>query len=264
MLADGQQIAVAGIHPDTKEPFRWRNGLSPVNTSRAELPLVNEDEVRAMLDLIAEELKNRLKWVEADAAPAADANGHDTGATYVPISERVERMQYGGECPMNDTLLAYSGEQLRGGAPSDDVIKDCLARAQKAYDDIPGDPQERPIWDWTKMRHQIDAMVYGYIEKNYKGEPYFRLSPTSMGVLLRSSTTPARAPRAKGMPCRVGMTCAAAAAFRVRCDRSAWSMSCQLRRRPGCKSPRQTAAVTSASPMKRRITRHQGMVDGSS
>ena len=171
VLADGQQIAVAGIHPDTKEPFRWRNGLSPVNTSRAELPLVDEDEVRAMLDLIAEELKNKLKWVEADAAPAADANGHDTGATYVPISERVERMQYGGEYPINDTLLAYSGEQLRGGAPSDDVIKDCLARAQKAYDDIPGDPQERPIWDWTKMHHQIEAMVYGYIEKNYKDEP---------------------------------------------------------------------------------------------
>ena len=171
VLADGQQIAVAGIHPDTKEPFRWRNGLSPVNTSRAELPLVDEDEVRAMLDLIAEELKNKLKWVEADAAPAADANGHDTGATYVPISERVEKMQYGGEYPINDTLLAYSGEQLRGGAPSDDVIKDCLARAQKAYDDIPGDPQERPIWDWTKMRHQIEAMVYGYIEKNYTDEP---------------------------------------------------------------------------------------------
>jgi hypothetical protein len=79
-------------------------------------------------------------------------------------------MQYGGEFPLNDTLLAYSGEQLRGGVLSDDVIKDCLARAQKAYDDIPGDPQERPIWDWTKMRHQIEAMVYGYIEKNYKDE----------------------------------------------------------------------------------------------
>jgi hypothetical protein len=65
----------------------------------------------------------------------------------------------------NDTLLAYSGEQLRSGVPSDDVIKDCLARVHKAYDEIPGDPQERPIWDWTKIRHQIEAMVFGYIEK---------------------------------------------------------------------------------------------------
>ena len=57
MLADGQQIAVAGIHPDTKEPFRWRGGLSPVNTPRSELPLVDEDEIRAILALITDELK---------------------------------------------------------------------------------------------------------------------------------------------------------------------------------------------------------------
>ena len=171
VLGDGQQIAVAGIHPDTKEPFRWRGGLSPVNTPRDELPLVDKDEIRTILDLCVEELKTWLGWCEVKAEPVVDTNGHDAGATYVPVSERIETMRYGGEFPINDTLLAYSGEQLRGGVPSDDVIKDCLTRAQKAYDDIPGDPQERPIWDWTKMRHQIEAMVYGYIEKNYKDEP---------------------------------------------------------------------------------------------
>src|SRR5262249_56194997 len=50
VLADGQQIAVAGIHPDTKEPFRWRGGLSPVNTPRSELPLIDDGEIRAILD----------------------------------------------------------------------------------------------------------------------------------------------------------------------------------------------------------------------
>ena len=39
VLADGQQIAVAGIHPDTKEPFRWRGGLSPANTHAASCQL---------------------------------------------------------------------------------------------------------------------------------------------------------------------------------------------------------------------------------
>src|SRR5262249_47040439 len=86
VLADGQQIAVAGIHPNTKKPFRWRGGLSPVNTLRANLPLVDQDEVRAMLDLVTDELKTRLSWVEADTAPAADANGHEAEAIYIPIS----------------------------------------------------------------------------------------------------------------------------------------------------------------------------------
>ena len=52
---------------------------------------------------------------------------------------------------------------------------------RKAYDDIPGDPQERPIWDWTRIHHQIEAMVYGYIEKNYKDEPrIIKTLPTGM------------------------------------------------------------------------------------
>ena len=168
VLADGQQIAVAGIHPDTKEPFRWRGGLSPANIPRSELPAVDDGEIHAILDLLAGELHSQLGWVEADGSQADKADGD---AVYVPISNRIEKMQYGGEYPINDTLLSYSGEQLRTGIPCNDVIEDCMARAHKAYEEIPVDPQERPIWDWTKMRHQIEAMVYGYIEKNHKDEP---------------------------------------------------------------------------------------------
>ena len=181
VLGDGQQLAVAGTHPDTREPYVWKGGRSPVNTPRAELPLVDEDEIRTILDLCAGELKAKLGWGELDVAPAADTNGYEASATYTPISERVERIQYGGEYPINDTLLAYTGEQLRNGVPSDDLINDCRARVRKAYDDIPGDPQERPIWDWTRIHHQIEAMVYGYIEKNYKDEPrIIETLPTGM------------------------------------------------------------------------------------
>ena len=87
---------------------------------------------------------------------------------FAPIAERIEKMQYCGEFPINDTLLAYSGEQLREGVTCENVIKDCLTRAQKAYEEIPGDPQERPIWDWNRIRQQIEAMVYGYIAKYHE------------------------------------------------------------------------------------------------
>src|SRR5262249_3199941 len=80
-----------------------------------------------------------------------------------------------------------SGERLRNGIPCNDLIEDCMARAHRAYEEIPGDPQERPIWDWTKMRHQIEAMVYGYIEKNHKDEP--RLIETLPGGMLEKWRT---------------------------------------------------------------------------
>jgi hypothetical protein len=169
VLCDGQQLAVAGAHPDTRKPYVWKGGRSPVNTPRADLPAVDEDEICTILDLCVGELKTKLGWAELDSAPPADTNGYR--AITNPISERIERMQYGGEYPINDTLLAYTGEQLRNGVSSDAVIADCRARVRKAYEEIPGDPQQRPIWDWTRIHHQIDAMVFGYIEKNYKDEP---------------------------------------------------------------------------------------------
>ena len=95
LLGDGQQLAVAGTHPDTREPYVWKGGRSPVNTRRNQLPLVDEDEIRTILDLCTGELKAKLGWGELDVACAADANGYE--ATYTPISERVERIQYGGE-----------------------------------------------------------------------------------------------------------------------------------------------------------------------
>jgi hypothetical protein len=148
-------------------------------TPRNQLPLVDEDEIRTILDLCTDELKMKLGWGGIDAAPTADTNGYD--ATPTPISERIERMQYGGEYPINDTLLSYTGEQLRSGVSSDDVIADCRARVRKVYEEIPGNPQERPVWDWTRIHHQIDAMVYGYIEKNYKDEPrIIETLPTGM------------------------------------------------------------------------------------
>ena len=170
-LCDGQQFVVAGTHPDTGSPYTWRD-RDLMRTSLMELPTVRESDIEILLQHCAEELKVKLGWIDiSSVAPESSGADPNNVVQFKPIAERIEKMQYGGEFPVNDTLLAYSGEQLREGVPCEDVIKDCLARTQKAYEEIPGDPQERPIWDWTKMRHQIEAMVYGYIEKNHKDEP---------------------------------------------------------------------------------------------
>ena len=185
VLGDGQQFVVAGTHPDTGTPYTWRDrDLS--STSLMELPVVREDDIHAFLELCAEELKATLGWLDVTGVPLGSPTSvgtdPDNVVQFAPIAERIEKMQYGGEFPINDTLLAYTGDQLREGVPCEDIIEDCVARTQKAYAEIPGDPQDRPIWDWTKMRHQIEAMVYGYIEKNHKDEP--RIIETLPGGLL--------------------------------------------------------------------------------
>src|SRR5262249_13421076 len=66
-LADGQQFAAFGIHPDTKKPYSWHGG-SPLNVPWLELPYIRQDAAQALIDgvvgLMLEfgyELKNKPK-----------------------------------------------------------------------------------------------------------------------------------------------------------------------------------------------------------
>ena len=49
LLADGQQVAVAGEHPETRKPYCWHGG-APWHVPRADLPYLTEDEARALVD----------------------------------------------------------------------------------------------------------------------------------------------------------------------------------------------------------------------
>jgi hypothetical protein len=157
VLADGQQIAVAGIHPDTKEPFRWRGGLSPVNTPRSELPLVDENEVDAILDLCVEELKTRLGWREIDAAPAGviDALRQPT------VHGRLQNMSPGVD--VNDALFRAVGSRLWSGIPMEDVVAEMVDAAMA----------KAPSPDWTPeaQRFEIEDMCLRTILKDPKLYP---------------------------------------------------------------------------------------------
>ena len=49
ILCDGQQLVVAGIHPETRRPYCWHGG-EPGKTTRKELPYVREADMRAFAD----------------------------------------------------------------------------------------------------------------------------------------------------------------------------------------------------------------------
>jgi hypothetical protein len=54
-LCDGQQFVVAGIHPDTRQPYRWSPaGQNPATVPREALPHIDEGAARALVeDLVA-------------------------------------------------------------------------------------------------------------------------------------------------------------------------------------------------------------------
>ena len=52
-LCDGQQVAVAGLHPDINQPYRWHGGELG-QTAREDLPYIREAEARALVDEIVD------------------------------------------------------------------------------------------------------------------------------------------------------------------------------------------------------------------
>jgi Bifunctional DNA primase/polymerase, N-terminal len=54
-LGDGQQVVVAGIHPETQRPYGWPGG-EPGQIAREELPYIREGEAQKLVDDIVNEV----------------------------------------------------------------------------------------------------------------------------------------------------------------------------------------------------------------
>jgi hypothetical protein len=84
-LADGEQVVVAGIHPETKQPYRWQNG-QPGQIKLEDLPYIREAEARALVDELVEILVRNFGYKRAPtrskangAKPAAHEGGGGGG-----------------------------------------------------------------------------------------------------------------------------------------------------------------------------------------
>jgi hypothetical protein len=166
VLANGQQLAAAGIHPDINKPFAWRGGRSPVNTARAALPLVTEAEVVALLDLCIEQLRTKLGWrVELVSEPPAK----DGATPDIPLADRIAATQYKGDHGLNQAILDIPMAELDAGVTVECVIEQCMALAKKCWEEIP--EEARGAWDWNAQRRQIEDSTYGHIKKNVGEHP---------------------------------------------------------------------------------------------
>jgi len=81
MLGDGQQFAVAGTHPDTKQPYSWHADRTPWTVPRSELPEIDEAEARTLVDNITEMLQEQFGFVVVPPKCAKPkVNGYDAGS----------------------------------------------------------------------------------------------------------------------------------------------------------------------------------------
>jgi hypothetical protein len=74
ILADGQQLVLFGIHPETRQPYRWHGG-EPGQIRREDLPYVRQPDVQRFLDEAARLLIDEYDY----RRPREKSNGTDAG-----------------------------------------------------------------------------------------------------------------------------------------------------------------------------------------
>jgi putative DNA primase/helicase len=73
LLADGQQLACFGDHPDTKKPYSWHGG-EPGKIRREDLPYISEEEANIFMQDAARLLMDQFGFTAPRARTAG--NGH--------------------------------------------------------------------------------------------------------------------------------------------------------------------------------------------
>jgi hypothetical protein len=145
VLADGQQVVGFGIHPETKQAYRWHGG-SPAEIAREELPYIRQEDAERFLDAAAALVVEQFGFT--DRGGKAAATDEEPGGRDRPLDwgEAFARIYVGTD--LHDTITALAAsfvaagmtdtgtiERLRSLLTASQVPKD--ARWRDRYNAIP-------------------------------------------------------------------------------------------------------------------------------
>jgi putative DNA primase/helicase len=94
-LATGQQVICFGIHPETRQPYRWHSG-EPGEIARADLPYIHDYEAQQLVDDVVRILVDRFGYRRAKERPKArrKTNGAGGGNDEAEPATAAEDWQY--------------------------------------------------------------------------------------------------------------------------------------------------------------------------
>jgi hypothetical protein len=147
-LADGQQVVVAGIHPDTGKPYSWHGG-EPYQLAREELPYIREQEARTLVEDVVELLVRDFGYQRAPERPKKKPHegGDQAGAAdWQFLSDNIRE---GRE--LHDSLCALAAKLIASGMAAAAVVN--FLRAQIDSATCPHDER------WRERRNEIPSLV---------------------------------------------------------------------------------------------------------
>ena len=147
LLADGQQFVAHGIHPDTGKPYSWHGG-EPGEIRHDDLPYLQEDAARALVDDAAQLLVEKFDYRLASTLRPREGNGlagadHQAGADWRQLFDNIREGR-----SLHDSVRDLAAKMIRAGTNPGAVVNQLRAlmetsaaphgeRRQERYDDIP-------------------------------------------------------------------------------------------------------------------------------
>jgi hypothetical protein len=136
-LCDGQQVIVAGIHPDTHKPYSWHGG-TPETTPRESLPYVRAGDAQALVeaavDLLCSEHGYRRKADRPKVSKDKNGAGPDEhAADWAYLTENI----LAGSA-LHDSLRDLAGKLVAsgmGGRAAGNYLRGLMSKSQALRDD---------------------------------------------------------------------------------------------------------------------------------
>jgi Family of unknown function (DUF5906)/Bifunctional DNA primase/polymerase, N-terminal len=129
-LADGQQVACFGIHPDTGKAYGWHGG-EPGQIARGDLPYIRGKEARHLVDGIVELLVRDFHYAHAPGRPknqrkSSSANhGTDRGGGAADWQWLLDNIREGRE--LHDSLRDLAAKMVKSGMSAGAVVNQLRA-----------------------------------------------------------------------------------------------------------------------------------------
>jgi hypothetical protein len=153
-LADGQQLAVAGIHPDTKQPYRWHGG-EPGEIQHQDLPLITADEAQALIEDLTELLVRDFGYTRTKKRKRA--KGAQAGGGSSDWADLVSNINAGQA--LHDSLCKLAAKLIKSGTNPGAAVNQLRGMMEGSDARVPRDDRFRERWN------EIPRLVESAVEK---------------------------------------------------------------------------------------------------
>jgi hypothetical protein len=115
LLCDGQQLVVDGIHPDTRQPYRWFGG-EPWWIRRDELPYISEAEAQCLINDAAALLNTAFGYTRTVAAPKSNGGFAPSNGGEALWKFHLDNIRHGRA--LHDSINSLAAALIRSGMQS--------------------------------------------------------------------------------------------------------------------------------------------------